>query len=127
MLETSPSPLHVQREVHVLSVVVRAIGEVDQDTVAALRHELRVAIAIATPPFPVVADLSGVTFLGSSGLNELVRQQRRAGAAGVRLRIAAAHRAVLRPIRAAGLDQVLEVHPDVEQALRADLRTRTAD
>lgn len=119
MLETFPSPLHVQREVHALAVVVRAAGEVDQDTVAALRHELRVAIAIATPPFPVVADLSGVTFLGSSGLNELVRQQRRASAVRIQLRIAAAHRAVLRPIRATGLDQVLTVYPDVGTALRA--------
>ena len=126
MLNTSPPSFHVQREVHVLSTVVRAVGEMDQDTVFALRQELRVAIAMATPPFPVVVDLSGVTFFGSAGLNELLTQQRRASAVGCPLRIVAAHRAVLRPITMSGLDHVLELYPDVEQALRTDQRARTA-
>ncbi|MDX3658930.1 STAS domain-containing protein [Streptomyces sp. ID05-26A] len=126
MLETFRLALQVHREVHALSVVVRAVGEIDQDTVAALRRELRVALAIATPPFPVVVDLSGVTFLGSSGLNELLAHQRRAHAARIPLRVVASHRAVLRPITASGLDQVLEVLPDVERALRANQGGRTA-
>jgi anti-anti-sigma factor len=125
MPNTSLWPLHVQREVHGLSIVVRAAGEVDQYTVSALRTELRTAIAMATPPYPVVADLTGLQFFGSAGMNELLRQQRRASAAGVPLRIAAAHRAVLRPITMAGLDQVLELHPDVEQALSVDRPTWT--
>ncbi|GLY50421.1 hypothetical protein Lesp01_40770 [Lentzea sp. NBRC 102530] len=107
-------------------MVVRAVGEIDQDTVPALSDELQVAIAVATPPFPVVVDLSGVTYFGSSGLNELVRQQRRARSAGVPLRIASAHRAVLRPIAMSGLDQVLDLYPDVELALRGPERGRTA-
>lgn len=120
-------PLHVQREVHGLSIVVRAAGEMDQISVGALEIELRTAIAIATPPFPVVADLSGLTFFGSAGLNEMLRQQRRATAAGVPLRIVASQRAVLRPITMSGLDQVLDVYPDVPQALSADRQdARTA-
>jgi anti-anti-sigma factor len=118
--------LHVQREVHGLAVIVRAAGEMDQETVPALRTELQTAIALATPPFPVVVDLSGIEFFGSAGLNELLRQQRRAADARVPLRIAAAHRAVLRPLTASGLDQVLECYPDVEQALRAGRQARTA-
>ena len=124
MVNTFRMPLHVQREVHGLAIVVRAAGELDQDTVHALRLELRTAVAMATPPFPVVADLAGLTFFGSAGLNELLRQQRRASATGVPLRIAAAHRAVLRPITTSGLDQVLEVYPDVEQALTASRHVR---
>lgn len=112
-------PLHVQREVHGLSVVVRATGEIDQTTVAALGVELRTAVAMATPPFPVVADLSGVTFLGSAGLNELLKHERKARASGVPLRVAAAHRAVLRTISASGLDPVLAPFPDVAAALSA--------
>jgi anti-anti-sigma factor len=119
-------PMHVQREVHGLAIVVRAAGELDQETVHALRLELRTAVAMATPPFPVVVDLTGLTFFGSAGLNELVRQQRRAAATGIQLRIAAAHRVVLRPVAASGLDQVLELYPDVEQALAADRSVRPA-
>ncbi|KOV83258.1 STAS domain-containing protein [Nocardia sp. NRRL S-836] len=126
MSNTFHCPLHVQREVHGLAVVVRAIGELDQDTVAALHDELQIALAMATAPFPVVVDLSGVTFFGSAGINELVVQQRKARSAGVPLRVAAAHRVVLRPITASGLDQWLELYPDVEQALSAARSARTA-
>ncbi|HUQ57015.1 STAS domain-containing protein [Lentzea sp.] len=126
MLNNFALPLHVQREVHGLSIVVRAAGEIDQNTVGALTLELRTAIAMATPPFPVVADLSGVTFFGSVGLNELLRHQRRASAAGVPLRIAASQRAVVWPITASGLDQVLELYPDVDQALDVARPARTA-
>ncbi|HEX7306649.1 STAS domain-containing protein [Lentzea sp.] len=121
-----PLPLNVQREVCGLAVVVRAAGEMDQLTVPALGLELRTAIAMATPPFPVVADLSGVTFLGSAGLNELLTHQHRATATGVSLRIAASHRAVLRTIRASGLDEVFALYPDVRRALALDRPVRTA-
>ncbi|SDF73149.1 anti-anti-sigma factor [Lentzea fradiae] len=110
-------PLQVQREVHGQSVVVSARGEIDQNTVAALGSELRTAVALTTPPFPVVADLSGVTFLGSAGLNELLKHERVARASGISLRIAAAHRAVVRVIAASGLDEVLTTYPDVPRAL----------
>ncbi|MFD9700925.1 STAS domain-containing protein [Lentzea sp. NPDC059081] len=110
-------PMHVQREVNGLAVVVRATGEIDQTTVTALSAELRTAVAMATPPFPVVVDLTGVTFFGSAGLNELLRHERDAATAGVPFRIAASHRVVLRPISMSGLDGVLHVHPDVRSAL----------
>lgn len=127
MIETSHLQLQVQREVHALSVIVRVAGEIDQDTVAVLRQELRVALAIATPPFPVVVDLSGVTFLGSSGLDELLEHHRAARAARTPLRIVAAHRKVVRPLTVSGLDQVLEPYPDVERALRVSGGGRAAD
>lgn len=120
-------PLYVQREVHGLSVIVRAAGELDQYTVSALRIELRTALAMATPPYPIVVDLSGLQFVGAAGLNELVRHHERAAAARIPLRIAAAHQAVLRPIKMTGLDQVLEVYPDVEQALNRRTERITVD
>jgi anti-anti-sigma factor len=126
MANTFHHALHVQREVHGLAIVVRAAGDLDQDTVPALRLELRTALAMATPPFPVVVDLSEITFFGSAGLNELLKHQRRAREARIPLRIAAAHRAVLRTITASGLDEALELYPDVEQALHAARRGRTA-
>ncbi|WP_434444845.1 STAS domain-containing protein [Lentzea sp. E54] len=118
-------PLHVQREVNGLSIIVRADGEVDGHTVAALRTELQTAFAMATSPYPVVVDLSAVRFFCSAGLDELVRQHRRAVAARVPLRVVAANRAVLRSITMTGLDQLLELYPDVEQALSAGRRAPT--
>ncbi|MEV6715349.1 STAS domain-containing protein [Lentzea sp. NPDC051208] len=126
MSKISIQPLHVQREVHGLAIVVRAAGEVDQETVSLLRTELRTAIAMATPSFPVVVDLTEVRFFGSAGLNQLLIHQRRAAAEKIPLRIVAAHRAVLRSIEMTGLDQVLELHPNVEQALSLDRYARTA-
>ncbi|ANZ40255.1 hypothetical protein BBK82_33710 [Lentzea guizhouensis] len=126
MPNTFHCPLHVQREVDGLAVVVRAFGELDQDSVAQLSNELEVALAMATSPFPVVADLSGVTFFGSAGLNELLVRQRQARSARVPFRVVAAHRIVLRPIEASGLEQVLELYPDVDQALAAGHSGRTA-
>ena len=113
-------PLHVQREVHGLSIIVRAAGELDRQTVVALRIELQTAIAMATPRFPVVVDLAGIQFFGSAGLNELLRHHRSAAGMRIPFRIVAAHSAVLRPITISGLDQVLDLYPDVERALAAD-------
>jgi anti-anti-sigma factor len=126
MSKISVQPLHVQREVHGLAIVVRAFGEVDQDTVPALRTELQTALAMATPPFPVVVDLTEVRFFGSAGLNQLLAHHRRAAAEKIPFRIVAAHRAVLRSIEMTGLDHVLELHTSVEQALFLDRYVRTA-
>ncbi|MFD4638172.1 STAS domain-containing protein [Lentzea sp. NPDC058436] len=126
MPNTFLGPLHVQREVHNLSIVVRAAGEVDEFTVLPLRMELQTALAMATPPHPVVVDLSAVRFFGSAGLNELLRHHRDAEAAGIPFRIVAAHKVVLRPIKMTGLDDVLRIHPDVEQALAAGQGVRTS-
>ncbi|USX53753.1 STAS domain-containing protein [Lentzea sp. HUAS12] len=126
MTNTLSSPLHVQREVEGLAIVVRATGELDQSTAPAFRAELRAALAMATSSLPVVVDLTGVTYFGSMGLNELLAHQRLADAAGVPFRIVAAHRAVLRPVEVSGLDQVLDVHPDVERALLPRQRDRSA-
>ncbi|MEU7474734.1 STAS domain-containing protein [Lentzea sp. NPDC042327] len=126
MANTFHCPLHVQREVNGLAIVVRADGDLDQDTVETLHNELQIALAMATAPFPVVVDLSRVTFFGSAGINELVVQHRAARAAGVPLRVAAAHRIVLRPITASGVDQLLALYPDVEQALSAGRSARSA-
>jgi anti-sigma B factor antagonist len=113
-------PLHVQRELHGFAVVVRAVGEVDRYTVPALRTELAIAVAMANPPFPVVVDLTLVDFCGAAGLNELVTQNERAGAAGTPLRIIGSHPAVVRSIVATGLDEVLHLYPDLAGALALD-------
>ncbi|SDP31817.1 STAS domain-containing protein [Lentzea jiangxiensis] len=120
MLDSSLSPLLVQQEMHGLSVVLRVAGELDQVTAPALRANLQTALAAATPPHSLVIDLAEVEFFGSAGLNALLELRRETVAKGVQLRVAAAHKIVLRPLGMTGVDRVLGLYPDVEQALAAD-------
>jgi anti-anti-sigma factor len=53
--------------------LIRAAGEIDLSSVAALRRELDAARAEA---FTVLLDLSGVTFIDSSGLHLLLEASR---------------------------------------------------
>lgn len=68
-------------------------------------------------PTPVVLDLTGVRFTASSGLNSLVRFHQLGVERGTPLRVAATGRAVLRPIHETDLDQLLEIHATVPEAL----------
>lgn len=111
-------PLRVEREVHGYAIVVRVAGEVDALTSACLGHEIAVALALATPPAPVVVDLSDVDFLSAAGLNQLRHDHLAAEAAGIALRVVAGHRHVLRPFEITGLDRDLRPCPTLADALR---------
>ncbi|PSL57461.1 anti-sigma-factor antagonist [Saccharothrix carnea] len=110
-------PFRVDRQVHGYAVVVRVAGEVDAMTVRELRHEIAVGLALATPPAPVVVDLSDVDFFAAAGLNELHRGHLAAQAAGVPLRVVASHRHVLRPFEISGLDREITPCPTLAEAL----------
>ncbi|MEV2211187.1 STAS domain-containing protein [Streptomyces sp. NPDC050997] len=95
--------------------VVILRGEIDH----AVTHELTEALlpnSSATPPGTVV-DLSGVTFMDSSGINALIATHQAMSDAQGWLRIARAQNPVLRVLQLVGLDQVIPCHPTVEQAL----------
>lgn len=111
--------LRLKRLARGQAVVVHAAGDVDMGNVSALHAELAAALAAVVPPAPVVVDLTGVEFLGSAGLNELLAQHNRADEQSTPLRIVATQRPVLRLIEVAGLNLVLAVYPDLERALRS--------
>ncbi|MER7563677.1 STAS domain-containing protein [Streptomyces sp. NPDC048523] len=69
------------------------------------------------PPPRVVADLSGVTFLDSTGINVFVHIHHQVSAAHGWLRLAAPRESVLRVLELVGLDTVIACHPTLEQAL----------
>lgn len=117
-------PFRVERRVHGYAVVVHVSGEVDASTASDLEHEVAIALALATPPAPVVIDLSGVRFFAAAGVNELHRKHLAARAAGVTLRVVARHRPVLRPLEITGLDRELSTCPTLADALRAPVPDR---
>jgi anti-sigma B factor antagonist len=83
------------------AVRLTADGEVDSSSAPLLRAEIDAVLD--TCPAELVIDLDGVTFLDSAGLSVLAGTHRRTAAAGVRLRVLASSRAVIRPMQITGL------------------------
>jgi anti-sigma B factor antagonist len=82
-------------------------GEIDIATSDAFYDQLGRLVAAAHSP--AFVDLSGVTFLDSSGLNALVRASRTAETAGVNLVLLAPSRPVRRVLVLSGLAHAFEV------------------
>jgi anti-sigma B factor antagonist len=101
------------------ALVLAVEGEVDTLTAPRLEADLDEALHTATNAGTVVADLTGVTFLSSSGLAVLIQAARRAAATGVPLRLVAVTRAVTRPLTVTGADVLFDIHADVASALAA--------
>jgi anti-sigma B factor antagonist len=102
-------------------VLLWAAGEVDSTTASRLDDGLTSAFdaALGEPAGTVVVDLSGVTFLASSGLAVLVRGARRAAERAQRLHVVVASRAVARPLQVTRTDVLIDTHSDVGSALDA--------
>ncbi|MEU1037861.1 STAS domain-containing protein [Streptomyces sp. NPDC005551] len=115
--EKRPDRLSVtHREVDGIQVVALH-GEVDHDVQDVFSRALLAGEDRA--PLRTVVDLSGVTFMDSSGINVIVAAHRRAAGARGWLRIAGAQGFVLRVLQIVGLDDLIPCHPTVEQALTA--------
>ncbi|MFC8494029.1 MULTISPECIES: STAS domain-containing protein [unclassified Streptomyces] len=98
--------------------VVTLQGEIDHTTRDILEHAL-LGGNVAAGPLRIVADLEGVTFMDSSGLNVLISANRQVNEAGGRLSIAAAQEAVQRVLTLVGVDTVIDCHPTLEDALQS--------
>jgi len=83
--------------------VLRLFGELDLVSADAVQHAL---VAIARTA--VVADLTNLEFIDSSGLAALLRARRRIEEAGQHLEIRGARGATRRVFEAAGLADVLD-------------------
>lgn len=95
--------------------VLRASGEIDIISAPALRSALLPALETGQP---VVLDLSGVSFLGSSGLAVLVEAREHAQGAARELRLVCSSRIVIRALEATGLRDLFDIAPDLATALR---------
>jgi len=93
---------------------VRVSGELDIASVPALTDALR---GLEQPCDRVVLDLSGLTFIDSTGLTFAVTEHQRAATDGVEFVLAGATDNVLKVFRLTGLDVTMPMAPDVASAL----------
>ena len=97
--------------------IVHVTGEIDVASAAVLRDALEALIADGRRRLTL--DLGGVTFLDSTGLGIVVGRLKKLARHGGTLTVAASHERVLRVFAITGLDQLLDIHPDLEGAVRA--------
>lgn len=95
--------------------VISAAGEIDLTNAGSLRDGLLSALNAGA--LGLVVDLTAATFLDSAGVNALVRASRRASATGATLRLAVSAPPLLRVLNLVGVDQLIEVHPSVGEAV----------
>lgn len=96
---------------HMISVT----GEVDMLTAPQLSELITAELAAADRC--LVLDLTGVSFLGSSGLVALVAARDLAAQHAVALRLVCSSSTVLRPIMITGLTQMFSIHDSLADAL----------
>ncbi|MFD6174796.1 STAS domain-containing protein [Streptomyces coeruleorubidus] len=95
--------------------VVTLRGEIDHDVQDVLSQAL-LGPDGAMPP-RIIADLSGVTFMDSSGINVFVTAHQQVSSQDGWVRIAGAQPSVLRVLQLVGVDTLIPCHPTTEQAL----------
>jgi anti-sigma B factor antagonist len=99
------------------AVIVHAKGEIDMATAPVVTAQLDEAIRLAAGAIPMIVDLLGVQFIGSAGLALLVQYETRCRERGVRFLVVVAGGPVRRVLRVSGLDQSLDLHRTVADAL----------
>ncbi|MFE2522137.1 STAS domain-containing protein [Streptomyces mirabilis] len=114
--EDRPGRLSVKPVVVDGVLVVTVHGEIDY-AVKDLLSQALLSEDGTVPPPRIVADLSGVTFMDSSSINVFINAHQRVSNAQGWLRIADAQESVARLLHLVGLDQIIDCHPTVEQAL----------
>ncbi len=109
-------PLRVSSYVEGGHAVLRVAGQLDLQSVPALRTALVELVDGAHPQ--VIVDLTELTFIDSTGLGVLAAATRRAQANGARLCVSGAQERVSALIRRTGLERYLPLYADVDTAIR---------
>ncbi|MEU6366518.1 STAS domain-containing protein [Streptomyces sp. NPDC046931] len=97
--------------------VITVRGEIDHHTGGALSDALSLPEGAAASR--MVVNLSGVTFMDSSGINILIAARNAADGAGGWLRLAGPTESVLRTLQLVGLDEIINCYPTLRDALNA--------
>lgn len=102
--------------------VLRPIGIIDSSSAWVFRE----AIAGLLAPCRVVLDLSAVSFIDSAGLGAIVGAVRRIRERQGELHLAGPRPSIGRVFSSTGLDRIVDIYPDVEDAV-AGYRAERAD
>ncbi|MFF4872001.1 STAS domain-containing protein [Streptomyces sp. NPDC090109] len=102
------------------SVVLCLTGALDHDTSGILLEQ---ATAAMSTPHHLVLDLSGITFCDSSGLNTLLRLNRRTRADDTTLTLVAVPGQLRRLLRITGADSVFTLRDNLAEARAVHDRT----
>lgn len=105
----------VHTVVHGEQVVVQVAGEIDVYTAASLREKL--ADLIDADHTDVIVDLTGVTFMDSTGLGVLVGALKKVRGFGGRLQLVIDQEKVIKVFRITALTQVFTIHETLDAAL----------
>ena len=110
------SPLITVRAADVTGVVVVTVeGEIDVDTADVVLDALRLGFESGGPA--VVADLTEVSFFGSTGISTLITAHELADEHSKDFHVVAPHRAVKRPLQVTGVADVLSLYDSINEAL----------
>ena len=97
--------------------VVQVVGEIDVYTAPQLRERLDAEIDAGR--YDLVVDLSGVTFMDSTGLGVLVGRLKQIRLNDGSMRLVCAHYRVLKVFVITGLYKVFAIYPTVGEAVAA--------
>lgn len=96
------------------AVIVALEGEVDLATSPEAR---RVLLDAVDRKQPVMVDMSGVTYIDSSGVASLVESLQKARRTGVDLALVSVSDSALRVLRLARLDRVFSIYDSVDDGI----------
>ncbi|WP_432177061.1 STAS domain-containing protein [Streptomyces sp. Tue6028] len=113
--EAEPARLAITSRTTGRITVLTVQGEIDHDSAGQFHQALNTGYSSSPPQ--VVVDLSGVTFMDSTGIQALAVTHRSTQSAHGWIRIAAPNDAVLRVIQIVGLDTVVACYPTLDQAI----------
>ena len=109
--------MNVEREDHGSAVVLVVQGQVDMHTSPELRRHLRGALDRRGDP--LVADLTGVSFIDSSGLATLIEALQGVARYGGKLRLVGLTPAVKNLFQLSNLTSIFDIRDSREDALQA--------
>jgi anti-sigma B factor antagonist len=99
--------------------VVHVTGEIDMVTAPELQDGLEYACDLAHPPDIVVADLTGVRFMGSAAMSVLLEVDQRCRDQLTPLNVVVSTPVTTRPLRVTGLDHVLRLVGSLDSVTRS--------
>jgi anti-sigma B factor antagonist len=112
-IDMEPEPFSITRSTHGATEVVTVEGELDMVNAPAVAEALDALVGIGAP---VVVDLTGLSFIDSSGIHALLQPRAEHGS----IEIVCPPGNVRRTLEVTRLERVLTVHDTLDQALAAD-------